>query len=91
MASDGEFRQALDAVVRNDIRPVIDREVPLDGVAEALQALARGDQFGEDRRHAAVGRACGRATSRRAGATPRASTKRPMATSAIDGLAARSA
>ena len=47
MASDGEFRQALDAVVRNDIRPVIDREVPLDGVPEALQALARGDQFGK--------------------------------------------
>ena len=47
MASDGEFRQALDAVVRNDIHPVIDREVPLDGVPEALQALARGDQFGK--------------------------------------------
>jgi NADPH:quinone reductase-like Zn-dependent oxidoreductase len=47
MASDGEFRQALAAVVRNGLRPVIDRVVPLESVPEALSALARGDQFGK--------------------------------------------
>ena len=47
MASDGEFRAALAAVVRNGLRPVIDRVVALDEVPEALAALERGDQFGK--------------------------------------------
>jgi NADPH:quinone reductase-like Zn-dependent oxidoreductase len=47
MASDGEFRQALQAVVANGLRPVIDREVPLEDVPAALAALARGEQFGK--------------------------------------------
>ncbi len=47
MASDGEFRAALRAVVANDIRAPVDRVVALADVPVALMALDRGEQFGK--------------------------------------------
>jgi NADPH:quinone reductase-like Zn-dependent oxidoreductase len=47
MASDGEFRAMLDALVRNDIRPVIDRTLPLEQGPAALAALEAGEQTGK--------------------------------------------
>jgi NADPH:quinone reductase-like Zn-dependent oxidoreductase len=47
LASDGEFRAALAAVVANGLEPVIDRTVALEDVPAALLALDRGEQFGK--------------------------------------------
>jgi NADPH:quinone reductase-like Zn-dependent oxidoreductase len=47
MASDGEFRRALDAVVANGLSPLIDRVVALDQAPDALRWLASGAQFGK--------------------------------------------
>lgn len=47
MASDAEFRRALDLMVSSGQRAVVDRVVPLAEVPEALLALERGEQFGK--------------------------------------------
>ena len=47
MATDAEFRRALDLMVSSGQRAVVDRVVPLAGVPEALLALERGEQFGK--------------------------------------------
>ena len=47
MATDAEFRRALDLMVSSGQRAVVDRVVPLEGVPEALLALERGEQFGK--------------------------------------------
>ena len=47
MATDAEFRRALDLMVSANQRAVVDRVVPLEGVPEALLALERGEQFGK--------------------------------------------
>lgn len=47
MATDAEFAAALRMVVRENLRPVIDRTVPLEEVPDALQSLERGEQFGK--------------------------------------------
>jgi NADPH:quinone reductase-like Zn-dependent oxidoreductase len=47
MASDAEFRRALDLMVTSGRRAVVDRTVALEDVPAALLALARGEQFGK--------------------------------------------
>ena len=47
MATDAEFRRALDLMVSSGQRAVVDRVVPLAEVPEALLALERGEQFGK--------------------------------------------
>jgi len=47
MASDGEFRDALDAVVANGLEPAIDSTIALEDVPAALLRLERGEQFGK--------------------------------------------
>jgi NADPH2:quinone reductase len=47
MASDTEFRAALDAVVAGGFRAPVDRVVALEDVPAALLALERGEQFGK--------------------------------------------
>ena len=47
MASDAEFRRALDLMVTAGQRAVVDRTVALADVPEALLALERGEQFGK--------------------------------------------
>jgi NADPH:quinone reductase-like Zn-dependent oxidoreductase len=47
MASDAEFRRALDLMVTSGQRAVVDRTVALEDVPDALLALERGEQFGK--------------------------------------------
>jgi len=47
MASDAEFRRALDLMVTASQRAVVDRTVALEDVPAALLALERGEQFGK--------------------------------------------
>jgi NADPH:quinone reductase-like Zn-dependent oxidoreductase len=47
MATDAEFAAALAFVVRENLRPVVDREVALEEAPAALLALERGEQFGK--------------------------------------------
>src|SRR6478735_12026274 len=47
MASDAEFRRALDLMVTAGQRAVVDRTVALEDVPDALLALERGEQFGK--------------------------------------------
>ncbi len=47
MASDDEFRRALDLMVAAGQRAVVDRTVALEDVPAALLALERGEQFGK--------------------------------------------
>ena len=47
LGSLGEFRDLLGFVERTGLRPVIDREYPLDGVHAALDRLESGAQFGK--------------------------------------------
>lgn len=42
-----EFRQVISLFARGAVRPVIDRTFPLERVVEAMDVLARGDQFGK--------------------------------------------
>jgi NADPH:quinone reductase-like Zn-dependent oxidoreductase len=42
-----EFRQLVALFAQGELRPVIDRQFPLEQVDEALETLARGEQFGK--------------------------------------------
>ena len=47
LGSYGEYRDLLSMTARAGIRPVIDREFPLDEVHSALDYLETGAQFGK--------------------------------------------
>ena len=42
-----EFRQLIALFARGRLQPVIDRRVPLAGIDDAFECLARGEQFGK--------------------------------------------
>ncbi|MDX9703780.1 MAG: zinc-binding dehydrogenase [Candidatus Auribacterota bacterium] len=47
MGSDNEFRQMLDAITVNKLKPVIDSVYPLDEIQVATGRMEAGDQFGK--------------------------------------------
>ncbi|HET6639956.1 MAG TPA: zinc-binding dehydrogenase, partial [Gemmatimonadota bacterium] len=47
MANRREFREVARLVEGGRIKPVIDEEIPLEGVLDALRRMREGDQFGK--------------------------------------------
>ncbi len=47
MASHAQFRDAMDAVFRGPLEPVVDRVFPMEEIEQAHRHLAAGEQFGK--------------------------------------------
>ena len=47
MGTEAEYREIIRVLSRGQLRPVVDREYPLDGAREAFERLEQGRQFGK--------------------------------------------